>query len=141
MKARVIDFIFLKILFIIFLEREEGRERGREHQCVVASQVPPTRDLALNPGMCPDQESNKSPFGSQVGTQSLSHTCNGKFFQQYKFSYFVQNLKQLRLYSAYLNLFCNSFHTEISNYVSNDGNAFSNKLNLLNNNKTICFVH
>ena len=30
----------------------------------------PTRDLACNPGMCPDWEFNQGPFGSQVSTQS-----------------------------------------------------------------------
>ena len=47
--------IFKKILFILFLERGEREERGREkHRCVVASHVPRTGDLAHNPGMCPD---------------------------------------------------------------------------------------
>ena len=49
----------LKILFIF---RERGREEeraGEKHQCVVASHVPPTGDLAHNPGMCPDWESNQ----------------------------------------------------------------------------------
>ena len=43
-------FIFKKILFI--REREEERE-GEKHQCVVASCMPPTRDLASNPGHVP----------------------------------------------------------------------------------------
>ena len=30
----------------------------------------PTGDLAHNPGMYPDWELNKRPFGSQAGTQS-----------------------------------------------------------------------
>ena len=30
----------------------------------------PTRDLACNPGMCPDWELNWRPFGLQAGTQS-----------------------------------------------------------------------
>ena len=47
-----------------------GRKRGREHQYVVTSQVPPTRDLAHNPGMCPDWELNQGPFGSQASAQS-----------------------------------------------------------------------
>ena len=62
--------MFLKALFIF---RESGREGGREgdkHQCAVASHVPPAGDLARNPGMCPDWESNWRPFGSQAGTQS-----------------------------------------------------------------------
>ena len=31
---------------------------------------PTTRDLACNPGMCPDWESNQRPFGLQSSTQS-----------------------------------------------------------------------
>ena len=46
-------------------------EKKREkHQCVVASHAPPTGDLACNPGMCPDWELNRRPFGSQAGIQS-----------------------------------------------------------------------
>ena len=52
----------------LFLERGEGRERGRETS--IASHVPPTGDLAYNPGMHPDCELNQRPFGSQAGTQS-----------------------------------------------------------------------
>ena len=32
--------------------------------------MPPVGDLAHNPGMCPDWESNKWPFGFQASTQS-----------------------------------------------------------------------
>ena len=46
---------------------EEERE-GEKHQCVVASHAPLTGDLACNPGMCPEWESNQQPFGSQAGT-------------------------------------------------------------------------
>ena len=57
------DFIYL------FLERggKGGRKRGREtlmgeeHQ-LVASHMHPTGDWTLNPGMCPDWESNWQPF-------------------------------------------------------------------------------
>ena len=31
---------------------------------------PQPGDLARNPGMCPDWESNRQPFGLQTGTQS-----------------------------------------------------------------------
>ena len=59
----MISFFFLKILF---LEREEGREKeGEKHQYVVASCMPPTGDLAHNPGMCPDWESKLQLFGLQ----------------------------------------------------------------------------
>ena len=37
---------------------------------MIASHVPFTGDLACNPGMYPDWESNHQPFGSQAGTQS-----------------------------------------------------------------------
>ena len=49
----------------LFLERGEGREKVRERnidvqeiQQSVASCTPQTGDLAHNPGMCPDWESN-----------------------------------------------------------------------------------
>ena len=45
------------IVFIYFRERaREGEREQEKHQCVVASPVPPSGDLACNPGMCPDQE-------------------------------------------------------------------------------------
>ena len=43
--------------------------RGK-HQCVIASHVPPTGDLARYPGMCPDWELNHQPFGLQASAQS-----------------------------------------------------------------------
>ena len=58
---------------MLFIFRERGREgerEGEKHQSVVASHVPPTGDLAHNPGMCLDWESNQRPFGLQAGTQS-----------------------------------------------------------------------
>ena len=48
----------------------EGERKGEKHQCVVASHMAPTGDLARNPGMCPDWEWNLWPFGSQADTQS-----------------------------------------------------------------------
>ena len=48
--------------FYLFTFRERGRageREGEKHQCMVASPVPPTGDLARNPGMCPDWESNQ----------------------------------------------------------------------------------
>ena len=64
-------FLFLNILFIYFREREkEGEREGQKHQCVVASHAPHTGNLAHNPGMGPDWESNQQPFGSQAHHQS-----------------------------------------------------------------------
>ena len=64
----------------LFLERGEGREKeGEKHQCVAASRAPTTGDLAHNPGMCPDWESNQRPFDSQAGTQSAEPGRPGPF--------------------------------------------------------------
>ena len=41
---------------------------------------PSTGDLAQNPGMCPDWESNWRPFGSQPALNPLSYTSQGKAF-------------------------------------------------------------
>ena len=72
------DFVYL------ILQREEEREEGREkyinvqekHRWV-ASYTPPTRELAHNPGMCPDQESKWWPFSLQMTPNPLSHTSQG----------------------------------------------------------------
>ena len=64
---------FFEKRFYLFFVLERGREEerdGEKHQCVVASHMPPTGDLAHNPGMCPDWELNYQPSGSQAGTQS-----------------------------------------------------------------------
>ena len=48
--------------FYLFTFREKGREgerEGEKHQFVVASCMSPTGDLACNPDMCPDWESNQ----------------------------------------------------------------------------------
>ena len=54
----------------LFLEREEGREKEKERNQLVASCTTPTGDLAQNPRMCPDGEQNQWPFGSQAGAPS-----------------------------------------------------------------------
>ena len=62
-------------------------ERNREkHQCVVAFNVPPTGDLAHNPGMCPAWESKWPLFGSQAGAQSTEpHQPGLLIFKLYLF--------------------------------------------------------
>ena len=52
----VITILFFKyfIYLFVFRERErEGEREGEKHRCVVASRMPPTGDLACNPGMSP----------------------------------------------------------------------------------------
>ena len=52
--------LFVLKILLIFREGEGRGERGQvKHQCVVASCAPSTEDLACNPGMCPDWESNQ----------------------------------------------------------------------------------
>ena len=67
---------FLK-RFYLFTFRERGSEGEREgnfsvreiHRSV-ASRTPATGDLAHNPGLCPDQKSNRQLFCLQAGAQS-----------------------------------------------------------------------
>ena len=48
-------YLFKKDFIYLFLERGgEGEREGEKHQCVVASHMFPTGDLAHNPSMCPD---------------------------------------------------------------------------------------
>ena len=76
------------ILFIyLFIFRERGREGDRETNTdvwekhwSVASCMPPTGDLACNPGMCPDWELNWWPFGPQASTQSTKPHQPGPCF-------------------------------------------------------------
>ena len=63
-------FLFLKDFTYLFLERGKGGRKGEKHQCVVASRVPPTGDLACNPGMSPDWESNQGLSDSWASAQS-----------------------------------------------------------------------
>ena len=48
----------------------EGEREGEKHQSVAAFHMPSTGDLARNPGMCPDWESNRRPFGLQASAQA-----------------------------------------------------------------------
>ena len=65
--------LFLKYFIYLFSERgREGESEGEEHQCVVASHAPPTGDLALNPGMCPDWESTGDPSVHRPALSPLS---------------------------------------------------------------------
>ena len=54
---------FLKRFYFIYLQTEGkgGRKRGRETS-VWLPRVPPTGDMACNPGMCPDWEFNQQPL-------------------------------------------------------------------------------
>ena len=77
---------FKKDSIYILLGRGEEKEIERERNIInvrelywsVASCTSPTGDLAHNPGMCPDWESNQQPFGSQASTQSTEPHQRGQ---------------------------------------------------------------
>ena len=71
----IISRFFFPNLFLV-LERREGREKEGErninvpeiHQSV-APRMPSTGAPVCDPGMCPDQELNWQPLGSQASAQ------------------------------------------------------------------------
>ena len=73
---------FKKILYIyLFLERGEGKEKEKETSvCGCLSHAPSTEDLACNPGMCPEWESNQQLFGSQARAQFPELHQQGQYF-------------------------------------------------------------
>ena len=76
--------------FYLFIFRERGREgerEGEKYQCVVASHVAPTGDLAHNLDMCLDGELNQQLFGLPPMLNPLSHTSQGgtMFFTNFFF--------------------------------------------------------
>ena len=63
--------LFKKYFIDLFSVRgKAGEGEGEKYQCVAAFHTPPTGDLAHKPGMCPDWESKRQPFGLQAHTQS-----------------------------------------------------------------------
>ena len=69
---------FLKKILLIFRERgREGEREGEKHQCVVASHVPPTGDLARSPGMWPVWDRTSNPLVHRSALNPLSHTSQG----------------------------------------------------------------
>ena len=62
----------------IYREKErEGEGEGEKHQWVVASCVPPTGDVAHNPGMWPDRNQTGNLLVCQLVLNPLSHTSQG----------------------------------------------------------------
>ena len=73
----------LNVTIDLFIFRQKGREeerKGEKHHCVVASWGPPTGDLACNPGMYHDWESNWQLFGLHCGAQSTDPHQPGLVF-------------------------------------------------------------
>ena len=89
----VVNKWFLKNFIQLTIFRQRERERGKETSMCGCLSCAPTRDLAHNPGMCPDWESNQLPFGLQVGTQSTEPHQPGQFlcFFLMSFSFLLFN--------------------------------------------------
>ena len=64
--------LFLKDFVYLFLDKGERKDKERKKNINVWSPLMclSTGDLACDPGMCPDWESNQRPSGSQSGAQS-----------------------------------------------------------------------
>ena len=57
---QVLCSFFMYVCIYLFLDRGEGREKeGEKHQCVVASRVSPSGDLARKAGLGPDWVLNR----------------------------------------------------------------------------------
>ena len=93
---------FFKDFIYLFLERgREGGRVGEKHKCVVASLEPLTGDVAHDPGICSNWESNQRCCGLQAGTQSTEphlpglHLNNQYSQHTYTVSNFIWKLSML----------------------------------------------
>ena len=61
-------FLFFKDFIHLFFRQRgrEGEREGQKYQCMFATCMPLTGDLACNPAMCADWELNQRPFGLQA---------------------------------------------------------------------------
>ena len=87
------------ILFIYFERDGKGERKGQKHQCVGTSNAAPTEDLASNPGMYHDWESNQWPFGLQASAEFTEPHQPGYdasyfflIFEKFWYFYFLQVL-------------------------------------------------
>ena len=67
---------------------------------MIASCVSPTGDLACIPGMCPDWELNRQPFGSLAGAQSTEPHQPELSFNSCLSSDLLAYLLQMLLYAV-----------------------------------------
>ena len=65
----VVYFLFFKDFIYLFIDRGEGKEKEREASKYGCFSCSP--NLACNPRMFPDWESNLRPFSLQASAQSI----------------------------------------------------------------------
>ena len=71
-------FVHFKDFIYLFLERGRvGEREGEKHQCVVASHVPPTRDLTRNQACVLTGNQTSNPLIHRPALNPLSHTSQG----------------------------------------------------------------
>ena len=114
-------FCFLFFLKILFIFRERGRQREREGNISVWLPLacPQMGNLACNPGMCPDWETNQQRFGSQASTQSTEPHQAGliillfNFYMYFclSFNYLTKKLHVIVLYLIHMYFIQNVFHS------------------------------
>ena len=82
---RVRYFFFFEDFIYLFVERQEGREKERERNIdvgekirLVASCMPPTGDLARNPGLCPGWDWTSDLSIHRPVLNPLSYTLQGR---------------------------------------------------------------
>ena len=97
----VYSFFYFYFYFIFREKGREGERKGQKHQCVVVSNAPYTGDLACNPGMCPDWESNRRSFCSQANAQSTKPHQAG-LYSSYLLSLFSYSIFHRYVYCHFI---------------------------------------
>ena len=88
-RSSTFTYLFLK-RFYLFIFRERGREEEREgekYQCVVASRLPPTGDLAHNPGLCLTRNQTGNPWFTGHAQSTELHLATAKLYISYNWEF------------------------------------------------------
>ena len=118
-RINILFYLFITDFICIFFDRGEGREEERERNIDVwlPFTYPVLGNLACNPGMCHDWESNQQPCGLQASAQSTEPHQPG---QDKHFKLFLCNSSHLRAFIYYLlhtllRILCNTSFNSLHN--------------------------